>query len=136
MVKLFQKIKFKSCLMKTWGNSLAWGQVNSLAKRFAWRDWGRKKLYMVLSHSYYIYATWKSNDVGMREVLRPSYGWGTNFCGMSLTPLDIMLTIFRLVIALLLTDDVNYYIHPRPYTYTCQFQTLFRTSFEKLQTFF
>ena len=60
--------------MKTWGNSLAWGQVNSLAKRFAWRDWGRKKLYMVLSHSYYIYATWKSNDVGMREVLRPSYG--------------------------------------------------------------
>lgn len=91
---------------------------------------------MVLCHSCYIYATCKSKEVRMGEVLRPSYGWATNFYGMELTRQDIMFTIFRLVIALLLTDDVNYYIQPRPYTYTCQFQTLFRTSFEKLQTFF
>ena len=44
----------------------------------------------------------------MGEVLKPSYGWATNFYGMELTRQDIMFTIFRLVIALLLTDDVNY----------------------------
>ena len=66
---------------------------------------------MVLCHSCYIYATCKSKEVRMGEILRPSYGWATNFYGMELTRQDIMFTIFRLVIALLLTDDVNYYMH-------------------------
>ena len=66
---------------------------------------------MVLCHKCYIYATCKSKEVRMGEVLKPSYGWATNFYGMELTRQDIMFTIFRLVIALLLTDDVNYYMH-------------------------
>ena len=45
---------------------------------------------MVLCHNY---AAWKSKEMG------------------ELTLLNIMLTIFRLVIVLLLTDCVNYFIH-------------------------
>ena len=53
----------------------------------------------------------------MGEVLKPSYegggggGGGQDFSGMELTPLDIMLTIFSLVNAFLLIDDVDHYMH-------------------------
>ena len=67
--------------------SLAWGQVNSLAKWFAWWDWGRRKLYMMPCHSCDIYGTWRSKEVGSEEVLKSSYmmqdgkpqGWGAIF---------------------------------------------------------
>ena len=41
---------------------------------------------------------------------RTSVGWGTNFCWIELTPLD-MFIILSLVIALLLIDDVNHYMY-------------------------
>ena len=42
-----------------------------------------------------------SHDMGVR----------TKLYGMELTPLDTMLRIFSLLIALLLIDDVNHYMH-------------------------
>ena len=114
LVKLLQKVQFKR-----WEVSLAWGQENSLAKRLAWVYWGY--------HSCYIYVTWKSKEVvRRREVLKPSYrGRGRcSFYGMQLTTLDIMLTIFSLVIALQLIDDVNHHMHLfLTCTYSRQFQT-------------
>ena len=47
-----------------------------------------------------------------------------NFYEMQLTTLDIMLTIFNLVIALSLIDDVNHHMHLfLTCTYSGQFQT-------------
>ena len=89
---------------------------------------------MVLSHSCYIYATCNSKEMGRRgQVLKPSYGWRGSFYGM-LIPLDIMLTIFNLIIALLLTDDVNHHMHLfLTCTYSRQFQTFFSMSLKNLQ---
>ena len=67
---------------------------------------------MVPFHSCYIYVTWKSKEVVRKDVLKPSYGGrGGYFYGIQLTTLDIMLTIFNLVITLWLTDDVNHHMH-------------------------
>ena len=66
---------------------------------------------MLPSHSCYIYPTWKSKQVGMGEVLKTSYGWGTNFYETELIPLDIILLILILVIRLLLTDDIKHYMY-------------------------
>ena len=82
-----------------------------------------------------IFVNWKSEEVVRRgEVLKPSYGlegggeegvWVCNFYGVHLTTLDIMLTIFSLVIALWLTDDVNHHMHLfLTCTYSRQFQTI------------
>ena len=85
---------------------------------------------MVLFHSCYIYVTWKSKEVvRRRDVLKPSYGGRGYFCGMQLTTLNIMLTMFNLVIALWLIDDVNHYMHLfLTCTYSRQFQTFFSMS--------
>ena len=53
--------------MEMWGVSLAWGQVNSLAKRFTGGNGRRKKLCMVPYHSGYIYATCRNNEAGRGE---------------------------------------------------------------------
>ena len=67
---------------------------------------------MMPFHSCYVYVTWKSKEVQRRgEVLKPSYGCVCNFYGMQLTILDMILTIFSLVIAFWLIDDDNHYIH-------------------------
>ena len=81
---------------------------------------------MVPFHSCSIYVTWKSIEVvRRRDVLKPSYeGRRGYFYGMQLTTLDIMLTIFNLVIALWLIDDVNHHMHLfLTCTYSRQFQT-------------
>ena len=90
---------------------------------------------MLPSRSCYIYATWNNKEVGRRgEVVKPLYGWRGNFYGMQLTPLDIMLTIFSLVIALLLTDDVNHHMHLfLTCTYSQQSQTFFSVSLKNVQ---
>ena len=75
--------------------------------------------------------------VRREKVLKTSYGgWEDacacvcvsvfvyNFYEMQLTTLDIMLTIFNLVIALSLIDDVNHHMHLfLTCTYSGQFQT-------------
>ena len=115
--------------MVTWEVSLAWGQVNSLVKRFAG---GRSKLCMVPAHSCYIYVTWNSKEMGRRD---GEEGGGFKaiiwvvgqFYRMQLTTLGIMLTIFSLVIALLLTDDVNHHMHlflTCIYLFFCHTQTI------------
>ena len=81
---------------------------------------------MVPFHSCHIYVTWKSKEVvRRRNVLMPSYGLeGGYFYGMQSTTLDIMLTIFNLVIALWLIGDVNHHMHLfLTCTYSRQFQT-------------
>ena len=66
---------------------------------------------MVPSHSCYIYVTWNSRD-GEEEGGFKAIIWVEGqFYGMQLTTLDIMHTIFSLVIALLLTDYVNHHMH-------------------------
>ena len=94
---------------------------------------------MVAFHSYHIYVTWKTKEVvRRREVLKPSYAGegegGCNFYGMHLTTLDIMLTIFSLVIAPWLIDDVNHHMHLFLLcTYSKQFQTFFSMPLKNLQ---
>ena len=63
---------------------------------------------MVPFHSC-IYVTWEA--VRREEILKPSYLGEHNFYGMQLTTLDIMLTIFSLVIFLWLIDDINHHIY-------------------------
>ena len=110
---------------------MAWGQVNNLAKRFAWGSECRSKLCILPSHSCYIYATWKSKEVEREEILKPLYGEGTNFYRMELTPLNIRFIIFRLVIVLLLIDDVNHCMHLfLTCTYSQQFQTFLKKYWE------
>ena len=127
------KIVFDCVSMEMWGVSLIRWQVKSLSKRFAWMDW-RRKLYILPSHSCYIYTTWKSKQVGMGEVLKTSYGWWTNFYEMELIPLDIILLILILVIGLLLTDDINHYMYVfLRCTFSWQFQSFLSISFKTLQ---
>ena len=68
---------------------------------------------MLPFHSCYIYVTWKSKEVvRRRDVLKPSFGGRRGyFYGMQSTTLDIMLTIFNLVIALWLINDVHHRLH-------------------------
>ena len=71
----------------------------------------KRKLCIVPSDSCYIYVTWKSKEVGRGRLQSHHMGGGTNFYGMELTPPDIRFTIFRMVMVLLLVDDVNHYMH-------------------------
>ena len=63
---------------------------------------------MVPFHSC-IYVTWEV--VRREEILKPSYLGDYNFYGMQLTTLDMMLTIFSLVISLWLTDEINHHTY-------------------------
>ena len=89
--------------METWEVSFAWGQLNSLPKRFALGYWGRRKLRMVPCHSCYIYGTWRSKEVGKLGELyifiwRASHKVTSNFYVWELPPLESMiLLVFCLV---------------------------------------
>ena len=75
--------------MWVFSTSLMWGQVNSLANRFALETGGRKTLCMVPCNSRYIYGTWESKKV------RGSHkGWGAVFMGQELTPLDTIYLVY------------------------------------------
>ena len=50
-------------LMEMWGVSLTWGQVNSLAKRFARESGATRKLCTVPHHISFIYETCRNKEV-------------------------------------------------------------------------
>ena len=56
-------------------------QLNSLAKRFARQIGGRKKLCMMPCHSFHVYGTWNSKEVGVGVGLKSSFGGGQDITG-------------------------------------------------------
>ena len=66
---------------------LAWGQVNSLAKRFALGARVRSTLCMVPCHSRYIYGSWRRKGV----MLKATKDGGQFSLGQVLTSLENMI---------------------------------------------